>query len=136
MKNNKHYFHPNILDIYEDLVAQSTDIFMPVTVADEIKEKFDIKDISSVGTEKYNPANHNMIVCASRVHNSRISLYTDRIKNRQQIPEKIITKYNGNDVCADDLIKNLYEIHKKSVDWLKKNVRYAFDDLNIDGNTK
>jgi hypothetical protein len=135
LKNNKHYFHPNILDIYEDLVAQSTDIFMPVHIANEIKDKFDITNMFSIDVENYDIKKHDTIVCASKVPRSRISLYTDTIKNRQQVPKKVITKYNGNDVCADDLIKKLYEIHEKSVEWLKKNARYAFDDLNIDNNT-
>lgn len=130
---NRHYFHQDVMELYGEIVAQSTDIFMPASIAKIIRDRFDIKDMFAMETEELkNIKNNDLIIYASRIPDSKMALYVNMIDNPQETAKKVVARYNNVFVSADNIITSLCDIHREATKWLKKNSPYVLDDLNIE----
>lgn len=130
--NNKHYFHESVMELYQDIITQSTDIFIPTAIVDIVREKLDVESMFSIELQEYkNVQKNDFIVFVRKISNSKIAMYSDMIENPHEKPQKVVSKYNGIDVSIDTLMQNIRDIQKEATKWLKKNSPYVLDDLNI-----
>lgn len=129
---NKHYFHESVMELYQDIITQSTDIFTPTTIADIVREKLDIENMFSIEPQEYkNVQKNDFVVFVRKISNSKTAMYSDMLENPHEKPQKVVSKYNGVDVSVDTLMQNIRDIHKEATKWLKKNSPYVLDDLSI-----
>ena len=131
-EKSPHYFDRSVLNIYQELVTLSEDIFMPKNISKKIQNNFDIEGMFSIETKPYADVNNNeLVIYAQKTRNSNLALYTNLLEDPSVAPEKVISSFNNAPVSADKLIKDIRSINKLAFKWIKENSPYVINDLNI-----